>query len=226
MLAKRRTQPGLNSRRGEICRTAARIFHDRGFDATSVADIARALRMTKAGLYHYFDSKEALLLEIMDFGLDNVRDEVIEPARGIRDPEKRLRAVVMNHARIITRSQGAVAHVFEEVPALPAAARKAVNQKLRAYYEFVRDTLGELEAAGRLRDVDLTVAAFTIIGMIISLPKWFRPGGRLTDEQAATEVANMALAGVMRPQSAARQKRAVVSITKRARVARRTRSAR
>jgi len=62
-------------RRAEICRTAAQIFRDRGYDATSVSDIARALGMTKAGLYHYFDSKEALLFEIMTYGLERVRDD-------------------------------------------------------------------------------------------------------------------------------------------------------
>src|SRR2546425_13376671 len=89
-----------DSRRAEICRTAAKIFRDRGFDATAMSDIARALRMTKAGLYHYFASKEAMLFEIMTFGLERMEEEVIAPARLVRDPEARLRQLVMTHARI------------------------------------------------------------------------------------------------------------------------------
>src|SRR6478736_7357909 len=88
----------LSSRRGEICRTAAQIFRDRGFDATSMSDLARSLGMTKAGLYHYFESKEALLFEILSYGLDRVRDDVVLPVRGIRDPEERLHQIVMRHA--------------------------------------------------------------------------------------------------------------------------------
>src|SRR5262250_3597133 len=98
----------LPSRRAEICRTAAQLFRDRGFDATSVSDIARALDMTKAGLYHYFTSKEALLFEIMMFGLERVHDEVLEPVRAIRDPEERLRQLIVRHGRIATRARGAV----------------------------------------------------------------------------------------------------------------------
>ena len=90
------------SRRAEICRTAAQIFRERGYDATSVSDIARALGITKAGLYHYFESKEALLFEITAYGLDRVRDDVIVPVRGIRDPEERLRQLVIRHANIAT----------------------------------------------------------------------------------------------------------------------------
>ncbi len=118
MAVARIVERPVTSRRAEICRTAARIFRDRGFDATSVSDIARALRMTKAGLYHYFDSKEALLFEIMTFGLERVHDEVVIPATRIRDPEARLRQIVITHARITTRAQGAVTQLFDETPAL------------------------------------------------------------------------------------------------------------
>src|SRR2546422_9262831 len=109
MAAQRRSAPvpRLDARRAEICRAAAQIFRDRGFDATSVSDIARALGMTKAGLYHYFTSKEALLFEIMMFGLERVHDEVLVPARAVKDPEARLRQLIERHGRIATRAPGA-----------------------------------------------------------------------------------------------------------------------
>ena len=142
------------SRRAEICRTAAQIFRERGYDATSVSDIARALGITKAGLYHYFESKEALLFEITAYGLDRVRDDVIVPVRGIRDPEERLRQLVIRHANIATHGRGAVAQLVDEVRALPPGSRKQLEERMRAYFDLVRDTLRELRAAGRLRDVD------------------------------------------------------------------------
>ena len=186
------------SRRVEICRTAAQIFRDRGYDATSVSDIARALGMTKAGLYHYFDSKEALLFEIMTYGLERVRDEVVLPVRAIADPEERLRQIVLRHARIATNGRGAVAHLGDEIRALPPAGRKQIEEKMRYYVEMVRDTLAELKADGRLRDVDPTVAAYSLLGMVLWLPRWFRQDGRLTQEQAAADLAALALGGVVR----------------------------
>ncbi len=179
-------------------RTAAQMFRDRGFDATSVSDIARALGLTKAGLYHHFESKEALLFEIMMFGLDKVRDEVIVPVRAIRDPEERLRQLVMRHARITTRGQGAVAHLGDEIRALPPQARKQIETRMRVYFDLIRDTLGELHAAGRLRQIDRTVATFSLIGMILWLPRWFRLDGRLTQEEVAESIANLALGGLLR----------------------------
>jgi AcrR family transcriptional regulator len=188
-----------------MCRTAAQIFRDRGFDATSVSDIARALGLTKAGLYHHFESKEALLFEIMMFGMDKVRDEVVLPVRTIRDPEERLRQLIVRHARITTRGQGAVAHLGDEIRALPPSARKQIEQRMHVYLDLVRGTLDELKAAGRLRPVDRTVAAFSVIGMILWLPRWFRADGRLTQEQVADGIANLALGGLLAPRQ--RQKR-------------------
>ena len=191
--------PPLQSRRAEICRTAAQIFHDRGYDATSVSDIARTLGITKAGLYHYFESKEALLFEITAYGLDRVRDEVIVPARALRDPEARLRQLVIRHASIATQGRGAIAQLVDEVRALPPPARKRVEERMRAYFDLVRGTLVELRSAGRLRDVDPTVATFSLIGTILWLPRWFRQNGRLSREQVANEIANIALSGLLRP---------------------------
>jgi len=191
--------PPLQSRRAEICRTAAQIFHDRGYDATSVSDIARTLGITKAGLYHYFESKEALLFEITAYGLDRVRDEVIVPARALRDPEARLRQLVIRHASIATQGRGAIAQLVDEVRALPPPARKRIEERMRAYFDLVRGTLVELRSAGRLRDVDPTVATFSLIGTILWLPRWFRQNGRLSREQVANEIANIALGGLLRP---------------------------
>ena len=198
MAAKPETTAPLISRRAEICRRAAQIFQERGFDATSVGDIARALDMTKAGLYHYFTSKEALLFEIMMFGLERVHDEVFVPARAIRDPEERLRQIIVRHGRIATRARGAVAFLVDEARALPPAQRGKIEQRMRVYIDLLRDTLTELKKAGRLRDIDPTVGAFSIVGMILWLPRWFRQGGRLTPEETADAIANMALGGLLR----------------------------
>src|SRR5262249_3596455 len=80
-------------RLAEIYREAARIICEKGYDATSMNDIAEAVGITKAGLYHHISGKRTLLFQIMSFGLDALEEEVIAPARGIRDAEQRLRAI-------------------------------------------------------------------------------------------------------------------------------------
>jgi TetR/AcrR family transcriptional regulator, cholesterol catabolism regulator len=197
--------PRLKARRTEICLTAAHTFVERGFDATSVNDIAAALGITKAGLYHYISSKESLLFDIVTLGLDSIDEEVIGPTREIADPEERFLDIVLRHALLATCNDGVITLLIDEVHALPQAQRKKVNLRRRKYFEYVRQTLRELEAGGRLQDIDPTVAAFSVIGAIMWLPQWFRPGGRLSSEEVAEEMVEFIALGVVRPASARRK---------------------
>jgi hypothetical protein len=72
---------------------------------------------------------------------------------------------------------------------------------MRVYVELLRRTLEELKAGGRLRPVDPIIAAYSVIGMILWLPRWFRQDGRLTQDQVANGIASVALGGLILPAS-------------------------
>ena len=194
----RTTHPG-DDRVAEIYRTAAQIILEKGYDATSVSDIATALGITKAGLYHYIRGKKELLYDIMNFGLDELDAEVINPAMSIEDPEARLRFIIAADARLVTRGRGAITILVEEMSALTPAQNRKITKRKRAFFDVVRNSVNELAAQGRLRDVNATAAAFSILGMIHWLSRWFREDGALTAEEAAEELAKIALEGILRP---------------------------
>jgi AcrR family transcriptional regulator len=196
-----------NERVAEIYRTAAQIILRKGYDATSVNDIANAVGMTKAGLYHYINGKKELLFDIMNFGLGELDEEVATPAKAIHDPAARLRFIVDAHARLVTRGQGAITILVDEVTALTPAQQRKITQSKRAYFDFLRGTLDELKVAGKMQDVDTTAAAFSLLGMINWLSRWFQQGGALTEEQAAEQIVKIALHGLLRKNS--RQKTVV-----------------
>ena len=208
MKAQKKTAPN-NDRLAEIYRTAAQIILRKGYDATSVNDIANALGVTKAGLYHYISGKKELLFDIMNFGLDELDEEVAAPAAGIPDPEARLRFMIAAHARLVTRGQGAITILVDEITALTPAQSRKITRRKREYFDRLRDVLEELKAEGKLHDVNTTAAAFSLLGMINWLSRWFRPDGPLTAEQAADEITQIALHGLFRPEK--RGLRAVVS---------------
>ena len=191
--------PPLQSRRAEICRTAAQIFHDRGYDATSVSDIANALGITKAGLYHYIHGKTQLLFDIMQYGLDELEREVAKPAMKIGDAEQRLRFMIGMHARIVTRGHGAVTILVDEARALTPAQNRQITRRKRKYFDFLRATLGELKSDRKLRDVDITVAAFGLLGVINWVSRWYQPGGDLDEKQIAEQIIDIAFNGLTRP---------------------------
>lgn len=186
-------------RAAEVFRTAAQIILQKGYDATSVADIARALHMTKAGLYHYIHGKSQLLFDIMQYGLGELDREVSGPAHKIADPEERLRFVIGAHARIVTRGHGAVTILVDEARALTPAQNRIIKRRKREYLDFLRGTLEELKTEGKLRDVNVTVAAFGILGTINWISRWYQPGGELDENAIADQIVDLALHGLKRP---------------------------
>lgn len=199
MKAQKKTAP-TDERLAEIYRTAAQIILRKGYDATSVNDIANALGMTKAGLYHYINGKKELLFDIMNFGLDELDEEVVTPAKSIPDTSDRLRFIIANNARLVTRGQGAITILVDEITALTPAQNRKITRRKRAYFVSLRDTLNQLKAEGKLQDVDTTAATFSLLGMINWLSRWYRQDGSLSEEQAAEQIVKIALNGLMRPE--------------------------
>lgn len=191
------TQKSLD-RAQEIYLTAAQMFVERGFESTSLTDIADALNITKAGLYYYFESKQELLYRIVTLGLDSVKNEVLDPAREIEDEEERLKFIILNHARLAAEGNHAVIIISHEINSLTFTQREAILKRRRDYFDFVRETLVELEKDKKLYDIDITTATFTLFGMILWLSRWFRPNGKLSVEKVCQDVCDMALKGLLR----------------------------
>ena len=191
----------------EIYRAAALLICEKGYDATSMNDIAEAVGLTKAGVYHHIEGKRDLLFRIMNFGMDELDEYVIFPARAIADAESRLRAIVTNHVWLITshitpQGYNPVTIVVEEVAGLTPEHRRKIDQRKRAYFDLIRDTLEQLKKEGKLREVDVTVATFSLLGAILWLSRWYLPDGRLTPEQIVEEISKITLGGLLRPRFA------------------------
>lgn len=196
-------------RLAEIYRAAAQIICEKGYDAASMNDIAEAVGITKAGLYHHISGKRDLLFRIMSFGLDSLEEQVITPARAISDPHRRLRSIISNHVHLITsrstlQGNNPVTIVLDESGGLTPAQREKINDRKRAYVNLIRDTLRELKANGDLRDIDVTAAAFSLLGMILWLSRWYNPEGRLSPDQVSDEVAALAAGGLLRAEAGAK----------------------
>ena len=182
----------------EICLTAAQIFFSKGYNATSLNDIADSLNITKAGLYYYVESKQDLLYRIINLGLDSVQEEVLNPARNIEDAEDRLRFIILNHARLSAGGNHAVIIISHEDNELNFHQREETLKRRREYFDFIRNTLTELKNVGRLEEIDLTTATFTILGMIIWLSRWFSPSGKMSVEKVCEDVCEMAVRGILK----------------------------
>lgn len=203
---KKQSRLSGTERVDQIYSVAAQMICERGFDACSMKDIADAVGITKAGIYHFIPSKKELLFAIMNYGMDVLEAAVLIPARETTDAEQRLRLIVTNHSMLIARASNDEGHdpvtiLVEEEMGLSPTHRRRIKERKREYLELVRGSLEELQAEGKLKEIDITAAAFSLLGMIHWLARWFRPDGRLSREQVAEELCKIALGGMLRSES-------------------------
>ncbi|HET9449297.1 MAG TPA: TetR/AcrR family transcriptional regulator [Aggregicoccus sp.] len=201
------TPPGRQKNEDEryrgILETAARLICERGYEGTSMQDIAAACRMTKAGLYHHVQSKEQLLLAIMTYGMDVFEERVLAHVRDLQDPVERLRRCMRLNIDLVTRGWSKeVTIILHEHATLHGEAREYIDGRKKRYVRFLEESFAEAVKLGRIRPVQPTVAAFAFLGMVLWIYKWFQPDGRLSDEQVADGMIDLLFTGLERPGSA------------------------
>lgn len=184
-----------SNRRLEILRTSARLFVERGYETTSIGDIADANDISKPGLYYHFASKQALLAAIIDLAHDQLESGVAQVLATCSDPGERLERAIHAHALGITREDDAAFSILaiEEVYSLLPADRARITRRKRAYVDFISEQLAALLKDGRTYPMDTMAAAYTVAGMVLWIPKWYQPTGRLSAEQVADEVTRLVM---------------------------------
>jgi len=168
-------------RRAEVVLGAARVFAERGYDQTSVPELAEALGLAAGSLYHYFPSKEHLLRAICD----QLMDPLLEQAEALpaEQPAEHLRALVRlwvehvvahrDHMLVFQQER----HVIER-----GAAWKGVRDSRKAFERLAEDALARAGAGS----ADPRLALSALLGMVNHTAQWYRPRGRLD----ATEIAD------------------------------------
>ena len=198
------TRESVLDPRQEILRTAARLFQQQGYDGTSMNDVAAALKLSKGGLYHHFQSKDEILFNLMNHAMDITEQRVISAVKSIANPEERLRALIRRHIAVVLseRDREITVMLHENHPLTPAL-RKRINARKKDYVHFVENLIAEVQnarggssagesgSAGTKKTVTPRAAAFALLGMINWIYQWYRPDGSLQEEslvQQYTEI--------------------------------------
>ena len=185
--------------RQEILRTAARLFQQRGYDATSMNDVAAALKLSKGGLYHHFQSKDEILFEIMNHAMEITEERVLAPVRGIASPEEQLRALIRLHIEVVLspRDREITVMLHENHP-LPPGLRKRINTRKKEYIHFVESLMAEVQRARRAKgSVSPRAAAFALLGMINWIYQWYKPEGDLQTHNLVPQFTDLVLGGIL-----------------------------
>jgi AcrR family transcriptional regulator len=179
-----------------ILRHAARVFSEKGFEGASIRDISRATKISLAGLYYYFESKQKLLYLIQLHAFTSILKKLEEQLEGVSNPEQRLRILVGNHIEYFLQHPVEMKVLAHEEEELEAPYRREVAEIKKRYYELARTVFDGLRRSGRVRRVNPRVAVLSLFGMMNWVYKWHNPKVDPQADRLAEMVADIFLSGV------------------------------
>jgi TetR/AcrR family transcriptional regulator, cholesterol catabolism regulator len=184
--------------RDEIMLAAIQLFNQNGYHATSMQDIARSVSIKKPSLYHHFDSKEAILLAILDTGMEQLIQETDAIAASDMDCVDKLRAAIHAHASMIAGNpQGAAVFLREDRGLGDGYLTQYVSR--RDHFErTLRSIVQEGTDQDVFRPVDVAISVQALLGMVNWMTRWYRPGGRLRPSEIADQFADLFLNGLLK----------------------------
>jgi AcrR family transcriptional regulator len=185
--------------RQEILRAAARLFQQQGYDATSMNDVAAALKLSKGGLYHHFQSKDEILYHIMSHAMDITEERVINVVRRIEGAEERLRALIRLHIEVVLSEEDReITVMLHENHPLPPALRRKINGRKKDYVHFVENLVADVQRQrNSTSQVTPRAAAFALVGMINWIYQWYRPDGSLTGDALVRQYTDIFFRGAV-----------------------------
>jgi AcrR family transcriptional regulator len=183
----------LAYKRERILEEAVKLFYERGFTGTTLDDIAAELGVTKPFIYTHFRGKVDLLAALCKPTIELSLAAVANAAALPGTPTERLRHAITDFTKVVLQRQPNIAIYFREEKNLSPDALAEINGLRRQFDHVLSGLLIEGAASGEFEIEDHSLAALALGGMISWAYTWYRPGGRLTLEETAGRMADLAL---------------------------------
>jgi AcrR family transcriptional regulator len=180
-----------------VLKTSAAIFAEKGYHSTSIRDIARATKMSLAGLYYYFSSKEELLFLIQDYCFGTLLEDCRRLLAGVDDPISRVKLLIENHLNYFVNNMNEMKVLSHEANAIGGDFFKKVNSKKRQYVDLVMDLLEQIAVEHKVEGVDLRVATFSLFGMMNWIYNWYNPRKDLDVAALSQSITRLFLSGLL-----------------------------
>lgn len=193
------------SRRQQIESTASALFRERGYAATSIRDIARALDIQGASLYAHVASKEDVLWSIVSRAADQFDAAVAPDGADVTSPASvRLARMISAHVGVVTDDLGNASSFLHEWRFLSVERRAQIAARRDAYEARFRFVIENGMASGEMDPaVDPGLAARALLSALNGVAAWFRPTGQFTPARIADHLTGLFLDGLRRHPDAA-----------------------
>jgi TetR/AcrR family transcriptional regulator, cholesterol catabolism regulator len=182
--------------RDDILVAAAQVFRQKGFHGASMSDIAEAVKLQKASLYHHVASKQDILLELLDRALGMLADGMAAVVSLDVPADEKLRLAMRSYLQVMTDNLDVTAVLLMEHRSLNEE-HKTRHIPIRDHFEEMwRDLIREGNQTGIFNCPDVPMTVRGLLGVLNWTITWYRPEGSLSPEQIADHFAEMFLEGI------------------------------
>lgn len=194
-----RTQAAdYDERKLAIVEQAAALFASRGFNGASVADIAERCKTSKSLIYHYYESKEDILYDVMISHVRALESAAADALAGSAGPEQKLRDLTQLFMALYVGAADRHKVLLNDLDYVPKARRSEIVEVQRGLIESVRKLLVEIEPALKKQTGASLTAAMLFFGTINWTHTWYNPSGAVTPEALANMAVDLTLGGIAR----------------------------
>jgi len=190
-----RTQQNIKLR-SEIYEKALDLFLAKGYDATSLAMIAKRLGMSKANLYYYFPTKEGLLYQIHLDDLQRRFIPIIDEAEKLTDPKDRL-VFFLREFTLMCASSPASKVLIHEIRSLKSSHQNEIMAIWRRGYKVIYKCIKGLQQSGRAHKLRPSFLSFFGTGMIFWIVYWFDYKRQSTAKELSDTMIQIFLNGLL-----------------------------
>jgi TetR/AcrR family transcriptional regulator, cholesterol catabolism regulator len=183
--------------REAILTAAAQIFTEKGFHAASMQDIADAVQLQKASLYHHVSSKQEILLAILDQTLDLLIDQLTEILSLDLPPQQKLRLGMISYLRILTEHHSLASVLLLEHRSLQPDLKARHIPRRNRFEDLWRSLIQEGQSVGVFACTDIGFTTRTLLGAMNWTITWYRPDGILSGEEIANRYADLFFGGLL-----------------------------
>jgi AcrR family transcriptional regulator len=194
---QRRSRARFARKWDDVISAAARVFAEKGFDATTVDDLVAATGLQRGGLYHYMDNKSDLLVEIHRRLIEPLLAEIERIDTEPNDPSTAVRLIaraLAHNMRDYNNEMIVFLHEWRTIR--DDDAWEDIRRARRDLEHTIERTLRRGVIAGRFEIPDTRLAVFALLGMFNHAHQWFRPDGRVSADELADSFGDIFLGGV------------------------------
>ncbi|HEY7469524.1 MAG TPA: TetR/AcrR family transcriptional regulator [Acidimicrobiia bacterium] len=183
--------------RADVVAAAGRLFAEKGYHGTSMRDLGRELGLLGSSLYAHVDSKQDLLVGVVEEGARLFQDSAERALAVEGSGSDRLRTLISGHVDVVLANLEVVRTFLNEAGMLDADHRSRVIAARDRYEQAFREAIALGAGDGSLRtDVDPKMASIFVLSILNALERWYHPGGELGRDQLVEAVVSFVTTGI------------------------------